>query len=341
MTTRARHLRQHGAALLTAMLIVSLIATIAAAMVWQQWRAIQIEAAERAQSQAQWILNGALDWARLILREDARDNQRQGNGDHLGEPWAVPLADARLSTFLAADRDSTDDAPEAFLQGSISDLQARYNLRNLVQGGRIVPAELEALRRLCDLAGLGASRADALAAALQRALPAGPADPGASAPVIPVSSGPAPLLPPDIEQLGWLGLDEAAVRALKPLVTLLPTPTPVNLNTAPKEVIAAVVKGADLASAQRLVQNRLLKPLRHVEAARESLGTQAVLDGAHVGVSSSYFEVRGALRTEALVVAQRSLVQRDLNSFEVRTLRTERVDPSLDPKSLVRPTQLQ
>ncbi|MEY4752411.1 MAG: hypothetical protein RJA44_86, partial [Pseudomonadota bacterium] len=134
---------QRGAALLTAMMIVSLIATMAAAMVWQQWRAIQIEAAERAQNQAQWVLNGALDWARLILREDARDNQRLGNGDHLGEPWAVPLAEARLSTFLAADRDSSDDAPDAFLQGSISDAQARYNLRNLIRQGRTVPSELD------------------------------------------------------------------------------------------------------------------------------------------------------------------------------------------------------
>ena len=72
-----------GAALLTAMIIVTLIATLAAGMVWQQWVAVQVEAAERSQAQARWILNGALDWARLILRED----QRTSDVDHLGEPW--------------------------------------------------------------------------------------------------------------------------------------------------------------------------------------------------------------------------------------------------------------
>ena len=61
-----------GAALLTAMIIVALVATLAGAMVWQQWRAVQVEAAERARTQSAWILSGALDWARLILREDAR-----------------------------------------------------------------------------------------------------------------------------------------------------------------------------------------------------------------------------------------------------------------------------
>jgi general secretion pathway protein K len=39
---------QRGAALLTAMIIVTLVATLAAAMVWQQWRAVQVEVAERA-----------------------------------------------------------------------------------------------------------------------------------------------------------------------------------------------------------------------------------------------------------------------------------------------------
>ena len=89
---------QRGAALLTAMIIVTLVATLAASMVWQQWRAVRVEAGERAREQSAWILAGALDWAKLILREDAPQM------DHLGEPWAVPLAEARLSTFLAATR---------------------------------------------------------------------------------------------------------------------------------------------------------------------------------------------------------------------------------------------
>ena len=40
---------QRGAALLTAMIIVTLIASLAAGMVWQQYRAVQIEAADRAE----------------------------------------------------------------------------------------------------------------------------------------------------------------------------------------------------------------------------------------------------------------------------------------------------
>src|SRR3989442_3133622 len=98
--------QQAGAALLAAMLTVTLVATFAAASLWQQWRSVEVEAAERSRVQSSWILTGALDWARLILREDAR----AGGADHLAEPWAVPLQEARLSTFLAADRNNNADS---------------------------------------------------------------------------------------------------------------------------------------------------------------------------------------------------------------------------------------
>jgi len=71
-----------GAAILTALLLMALVATLSTAALWQQARAYDLEASERARVQANWILHGTTDWARLILREDARS----GAVDHLGEP---------------------------------------------------------------------------------------------------------------------------------------------------------------------------------------------------------------------------------------------------------------
>jgi general secretion pathway protein K len=155
--------------MLLALLVLTLIATLASSMVWQQWRSIQVEGAERARTQAAWILSGSLDWARLILREDARS----GGADHLGEPWAVPLAEARLSSFLAADKDNNsmaeNESLDAFLSGAISDAQARWNLRRLIDGeGKVVTAELRVLQRLCDAAGVPGGSAESIAAALLR-----------------------------------------------------------------------------------------------------------------------------------------------------------------------------
>ncbi|MEY2689526.1 MAG: hypothetical protein RL375_3725 [Pseudomonadota bacterium] len=321
--TSARRHPQRGAALLTAMVIVSLIATLSAGMLWQQWRAVQVEVAERSQSQAVWILKGALDWARLLLREDARN----GGPDHLGEPWATPLAEARLSTFLAADRDNTDDAPEAFLSGAIIDAQSRYNLRNVVVSGKVAPLELATLRRLCELVGQDPGVADRLAEALRLAQPGNAADLGIAANTEP------PLMPERIDDLAWLGLPAASVQALLPHLVLLPRATPVNLNTASRIVLAAVVPGADLASAERLIQLRQHNPLKNREDAGPALGGAARLDAARVGVSSNYFEVVGRLRADQMVVTQRSLVERNSN-LEVKVLYTRR-EPS-DSSALVR-----
>ncbi len=146
---------QRGAALLAALLTVALVATLATAGLWQQWRAVEVEAAERQRAQALWILNGALDWTRLILREDAA----AGDVDHLAEPWAVPLQEARLSTFPASDR-NTDTAgttiDQAFLSGEIVDLQSRLNLASLQEGARVSEAGLRRFQRLFLQLGLPA-----------------------------------------------------------------------------------------------------------------------------------------------------------------------------------------
>lgn len=304
-----------GAALLTAMIIVSLVATLAGAMLWRQWRSVQIEAAERDRAQAAWILVGALDWARLILREDART----GGADHLSEPWATPLAEARLSTFLAADQNNTEDAPEAFLSGQIADAQARLNLRNLVNHGQVSEPHLRALRKLCEQLQVDSSVPGLIAQALRLALPAPAASgPGAGA----AAQADGPLLPPGVGQLGWLGLDAQTVERLAPYVALLPRATPVNVNTAPKEVLVAVLDGLDAGTAERLIQARQRTPFRSLEDVRTQAGAAVTLDPARADVRTDFFEVRGRLRLGSRVVEERSLVER--RGLQVTVLRRER-----------------
>lgn len=287
---------QRGMALLLAMVILTLVATLAAGMVWQQSRAVQIEAAERASSQAGWILTGALDWARLILRED----QRNGGADHLGEPWATPLAEARLSTFLAADQNNNaDSGPEAFLSGAIEDAQARYNLNNVLDGdGKVQPAELAALQRLCNAAGVPTDTAGRIADGLRQAR-AGATD-----------GNDAPLAVPDVGQLTWLGLDAATVARLAPYLVLLPQATPVNMNTAPREVLVAAIDQLDLATAERLVQQRQRDPFDKLEDVEAQLPPTMKPDPKRAGVSSSHFYVYGRLRLEDRVLEERSLIER-------------------------------
>ncbi|MCV2368545.1 type II secretion system minor pseudopilin GspK [Roseateles oligotrophus] len=320
---------QRGAALLTAMIIVTLVATLASAMVWRQYRAVQIEAAERARAQASWILQGSLDWARLILREDARadrDALRRGEQavDHLGEVWAVPLAEARLSTFLAADKSNADEGPEAFLSGSLEDAQSRYNLRHLLGGKVVPPLEQKVLERLTVSAGTPPGTAALIIAKLRRAYA------GKSESDAPGDAAATPLQPRNIDQLSWFGLSADAIDRLRPLITLLPIATPVNLNTAPREVIAALFDGMDLASAERLVQARQSKPLTKLEESANFFPNGVVVAADRASVNSAFFIVNGRLRLEERVLDERSLVQR--RNLEMLVLDRQRVVPPIETK---------
>ena len=296
-----KHRRQSGAALLTAMIIVTLVATLAAAMIWQQWRAVQVEAAERGRMQSAWLIAGALAWSKLILDEELKTKEPTA----LTEPWAVPLAEARISTFLAADKNNTDDGPEAFLSGSITDMHSRYNLRNVFDSAnnKVDAEQHEALRRLCQAINVDVSAADRITTAFRDALTL-PGTPGASPS--------PPLMPETLEQLQWIGIDPDTIRRMAPYVTLLPTPQQVNLNTASKEVIAAVLD-IGLGDAQRLVQHRQRAPFKTTQEAEAQLGrpfTPLQLKMFFAGSKSKYFEVRGRLRLSDRVLEESSLLDR-------------------------------
>ncbi|MCW5661729.1 MAG: type II secretion system minor pseudopilin GspK [Burkholderiaceae bacterium] len=301
--------RSRGAALLIAMALLVLVSTLAAGMVWQQNRAIQVEAAERARTQSAWILNGALDWARLILREDART----GGPTALSEPWATPLAEARLSTFLAADKDNNaEGGPDAFLSGVIFDLQARYNLRNLIEADKIVEAEFLALQKLCEAANAPSDTATRIAEGLRAAWSV--AEPQAGA---------TPIAPRTVAQLAWFGIDSVVLDRLENYVVLLPVRTPVNLNTADAEVIVAVSPGLDAGAAQAIVQARTRLAFRTVDAARKYVPSPQLLNTRNVSTQSNYFEVRGKLRLDDRALEERSVVER--RGLDVVPILRERV----------------
>ena len=304
-----------GAALLAAMLTVSLVAMLAAGAAWQQWRTVEVESTERQHAQAQWLLLGALDWARIILREDARSGNADAPTDHLAEPWAIPLQEARLSTFLEANSNSSavnksvtngnstisntfsEDAltQEAYLSGQIIDLQARMNVSNLLQGNQIDLKSLQAFERLFEALSLPTAQLNTLAQGLVAAQQ---------------QKDGAPLMPQRVSQLTWLGLTPQTLNSLAPYITVLPTRTSVNLNTAPPVVMYASVAGLSLADAKRLSDQRAQNPWSSLDAFQKAASKPVSLDGTH-SVNSRFFEVVGRLRMPATSLVERSVVQRD------------------------------
>lgn len=307
--------RQAGAAILTAMLTVALVAVMTSAMLWQAWRGIEVESAQRTRVQSAWILNGALDWARLILREDAR----QGGADGLSEPWSVPLAPARLSDFLAAERgqnlvaDETDPSQEAFLSGAIQDLQARLNVHNLLEGNKLAPSGVAAWMRLFEQLNLPETELLRLTNGLLAASASAPLRAGEN----------RPLWPQDVSDLRWLGLSQASLAVLLPYITLLPVNTPINLNTASPEVLVAGIDGMDLAQARALVRSRASKRFNTLADAEKWIDEPRIkLDPKLHSTASRYFSVMGQLRVGQTTVQERSMIQRD--GLQVLALRRTR-----------------
>lgn len=306
---------QRGAAILIALLVVTMVAAFASAALWQQWRASEVEMAERVRMQAGWVLSGALDWSRLILREDGRT----GGADHLAEPWAIALEDTKLTSFLASERniasDTLEGLPDARLSGQILDAQAKLNVRNLVEGGRPVASVVAAFHKLFQRLGLPSHEVELLVQGLIRLSPSVAAVAGApSGTDSPGSHANAdmPLSPQRLEDLSWFGLSPATLAALEPFATLLPVPTALNINTASVEALSASIPNLDMAGANRLVTQRQARFFSSLAQASEVVQTSDArfVEGQHA-VASRYFEVRGRLRIERLWVEERSLLFRE------------------------------
>jgi len=334
--------RQHGAAILLALLIMTLVATLAAGMVWLQWRGIEVETAERARTQAEWLLDASLDWGNLILRTQARSN---GNAqeDDLGQPWATPLAETKLSSFLSADGNHSDDGgPEAYLSGQITDAASKYNLYNIVLDTTKLD-EVNRLRILCNAVGVPADTANTIGSALRESA----SWQQAAASGVQGNTD-STLMPIEVDDLVWLGIAPEIVRQLKPFVQILPPPpaangtatmTNINANTAPAEVLMAALPGITQAQAQQIVLARQGHPFKALTDIWQAMGRGSTPwqndnppaapspKNNQVSFTSSYFEIYGQLRYEQNLIRVRSVVYRPNQFAPIQVLRRERIAP--------------
>ena len=89
---RARATRVRGAALILAMLIAALAATVAISLAASQQQWFAGVALRNDQVQAQALAQSGVQWARQILFDQRRTSQI----DYLGQPWALPLPRCKI-----------------------------------------------------------------------------------------------------------------------------------------------------------------------------------------------------------------------------------------------------
>ena len=295
--------RQRGVAVITALLLTTLAITIVASLFWQQQVQVRSIENQRLQLQKHWVLRGALDWAGLILREDAKHS----SVDDLSEPWAVPIAETRLDQFVENDR-ADEDIGDATLSGGNSDAQARYNMTNLCPDGTIKPAEVAVFARLLSYAKLDPALAQATADLMATALK----KPEAVTASRDTQPGPQPMALAQVDDLLAVpGFTPLMLAKLKDFIIFLPRATPVNVNTAPAEVLAARIDALSLSDAVQLVESRNNASFRDLaDFIHRSPGKSFSLPASDASVTTNYFLVNGKVHINRAGLEMQALIER-------------------------------
>ena len=293
--------RQQGVAVVTALLLTTLAVTIVASLFWQQQVQVRSMENQRLQLQTRWIVRGALDLSRLVLNQDVSDSP---NFTQLGGIWATPLEETRLDDYVERERLQNENF-NATLSGRMEDAQGRFNLANLA--GSNAAAETEVFERLLSNLRLDSSLALATAQMVKNATPVTVPQTAQTT----TTSQPMGLVRVE-DLLAVSGFTPQAIEQLRDYVIILDRPTELNVNTAPAELLSALVPGLSLSDAAAMVNTR--KTVYYRDKQRDFLGLSQMAGKtikAAWNVRSDYFLAysrvkldRATLDTQALLYRQ-------------------------------------
>jgi general secretion pathway protein K len=281
-------------AVVMAVLIVALATSAATYLLWQQSLWVRQVENLAGRAQAEVIARAAAGWAATILAED------DPALDHLSEAWA------RRAPVFAAE--------QAQVAGALFDEQGKFNVNNLARDGGAAPHDFVAFQRLLATLGLPTGLAEAVVDWLD-------ADSDVMQPNGAEDSYYLALDPPyrtagrravDLAELVRVrGFDADILARLAPFVTALPEDTPVNVNTAPVEVLQALIPGIGREEMARVMERRKTKPFESRDDFLRALArTSTESVAAQLDVKSRYFSAETTVRMGRVTVAYRALFQR-------------------------------
>lgn len=257
----ARQVGNKGVALLVTLMILVLIVTL----VWELFRvgarAAQTGANGRDSIRAGLVAEAGIAAARLVLREDAGDNQY----DTLDEIWSRPVPPIDLG--------------EGTIRIVVEDEERKINLNGLVLANGNAPDDqrLAVFRKLLEILEIDPSLADAVVDWLDN--DDTPRVSGAESAFY--LSQPFPYKAKNdfldtVDELRLVrGITPEVFEKLQPFVTVYSSGK-VNLNTAPKQILQALSAGQDAAeegeitgtTADEIIEYRTEKPFRQAAEIR-------------------------------------------------------------------------
>lgn len=303
-------IHKRGVALITAMLITALTATLAAGLAWNSALDVRRTMVLLFHEQGIQIALGAESWMQNLLRDDLGESET----DHLGELWASDLPGLPVES----------DTIQGAVMGKIEDLQGRFNVNNLIDvNGEIDETVFEQFRRLLQVLELDPKfaglTADWIDANQEAGFPDGAEDSIYTGFTPSYRTYNRPLS--NVSELAALdGMDKASYDRLLPHITALPGRTAINVNTASAEVLMSLDENLDASTVEGLI------------AQREESGFASIVDTFSVLVtpevfnliteSSSFFRLKAVVQIDTVRVTYFSILQRSPNGTVTTILRS-------------------
>jgi general secretion pathway protein K len=232
------------------------------------------------------------------------DDALQNSVDHLGETWG---------------REMPPIVAEGYhMSGRILEQNGLFNLNNLVLDGKVNDSQLAVFRRLLRNAKLSAGLANAVADWLD-ADDAASGESGAESEYYLRQSPPVRAANRPIVNLNELlhvrGMTPELLEQLRPYVSVLPKSGPINVNTAPPQVIAALSDTMSLDEAHVLAAKRDHAHFRNAGDLRNAMDNKPGLDERLVSFASQYFLVVVQIRHDRIALESQALFERNGQNF--------------------------
>lgn len=298
-------------AVIVALLLVALVTSTAVFMLAQQDAWLRQVENIGARAQAEAAARAGIEVGLLILARSAVSG------------------DIRGAQALAADGKKQLALKNIVLDVEFSDPQALFNLNNVVRGERASTADLDAFRKLLAHADLPSELANALLDAIdpdsETTYPGGAEDLDYLAMNPPRRAPNRPLL--DLNGLARIkGYSPEAIARLRPYVTALPAPTAINVNSAPAELLAAMIPGLDLSVARALVAAREEEPFKDMGAFRAQLPQSITLPRGLFSVAGPYLLLQSRAHVGRAEVSYEALIARENATRPRMVWRRQKVD---------------
>jgi len=288
--------QEKGVALITVMLILALATILAVSMLSRQQLDIHRSANVFNFEQAYQYVLGSESWAKQILKRDRKDNET----DSFNDDWATVLPTLPIEG--------------GHMSGQIEDLQARFNINNLVLDGKPQRLYIDRFKRLLRHLELNEDMAAVIVDWLDTNEETGfsGAEDNEYLNLSPAYRTANQSMSDVSELLLVKGVDFESYEKLRPFVCVLKSNVAINVNTASAEVLSSVVKNLNLEDASQLIEDRKKETYEKLEDfLQHPLLKQKEIKSEGLSVSSNYFQLNSTAQIERISVEYTTTLYRE------------------------------